>query len=88
MLFRLHHDASFPVLARSLPQIVINRCNIPIINIVAKTYIWKSASTRAFHRGGSGTALKHQADMNVSADQVHSAKTISNPEPSARYDLE
>lgn len=34
-------------------------------------------------------ALKYQADMNSSANQAaHSAKKLSNPEPSARYDLE
>lgn len=87
MLLSLHHDASFPLLARNLSRVIINRCNVPIINTVVKTHIRSFASTNGFQRGGSNAPLKHRADMNLSTNQAHNAKPISNPEPSARYDF-
>lgn len=87
MLFHFHHDVRFPVLARNLSRNAINRHNVSVTNTSVKTEIGKFASLSIFRRGGSSVALKYQADMNSFANLAHSARKISNPEPSARYDL-
>lgn len=83
-----HNVASFPVLARNPSRNIVNRYTAPIKDIFVKIYIRKFASAKSFQQGGSSPALRCQTDMNSSTNKAHGAKTISNPEPSARYDHE